>query len=129
MAVYEAGEIFLGARVQKFKATANVPKGAVITITPAAGVPTGATCAEDGAGPFAVAIEAVEDGKIGRAATKGEVAVDCSGNCYTGAVVTGSGGKVKECDTDPSGNWIKPLGRMTVGGANGAVGVVGLGGF
>jgi len=43
--------------------------------------------------------------------------------------VTGSGGKVKVCDTDPSGNWIKPLGRMTVGGANGTVGVVDVGGF
>jgi len=43
--------------------------------------------------------------------------------------VTGSGGKVKVCDTDPSGNYIKPLGRMTVGGADTAVGVVDLGGF
>jgi len=68
-------------------------------------------------------------GKTGRVVTKGEVAVDCSGNCYTGAVVTGSGGKVEVCDTDPSGNYIKPLGRMTVGGADTAVGVVDLGGF
>jgi hypothetical protein len=67
----------------------------VISLTPAAGLPTGAPCAEDGVGPFAVAIEAVANGKTGRVVTKGEVAVDCSGNCYTGAVVTGSGGKVK----------------------------------
>jgi len=44
--------------------------------------------------------------------------------------VTGSGGgKVKVCDTDPSGNYIKPLGRMTVGSVSAAVGVVDLGGF
>ena len=126
---YEAGEFFPGARVQRVTASADIAKGAVVTITPAAGLPTGAPCAEDGVGPFAVAIEAVANGKTGRVVTKGEVAVDCSGNCYTGAVVTGSGGKVKVCDTDPSGNWIKPLGRMTVGGADTAVGVVDLGGL
>ena len=126
---YEAGEIFLNTRVQKFTATADTKKGEVISLTPAAGLPRGAPCAEDGVGPFAVAIEAVANGKTGRVVTKGEVAVDCSGNCYTGAVVTGSRGKVKVCDTDPSGNWIKPLGRMTVGGANGTVGVVDVGGF
>ena len=125
---YEAGEFFPGARVQRVTASADIAKGAVVTITPAP-ASTAATCAEDGAGPFAVAIEAVEDGKIGRVVTKGEVAVDCSGNCYTGAVVTGSGGKVKACIADPSGNYVKPLGRMTVGGANGTVGVVDLGGF
>ena len=126
---YEAGEFFPGARIQKFTATADTKNGKVISLTPAAGLPNGAPCAEDGVGPFAVAIEAVANGKTGRVVTKGEVAVDCSGNCYTGAVVTGSGGKVKVCDTDPSGNWIKPLGRMTVGGANGTVGVVDVGGF
>ncbi len=126
---YEAGEIFLNTRVQEFTATADTKKGKVISLTPAAGLPTGAPCAEDGVGPFAVAIEAVANAKTGRVVTKGEVAVDCSGNCYTGAVVTGSGGKVKVCGTDPSGNWIKPLGRMTVGGANGTVGVVDVGGF
>lgn len=126
---YEAGEFFPGARVQRVTASADIAKGAVVTITPAAGLPTGAPCAEDGVGPFAVAIEAVANGKTGRVVTKGEVAVDCSGNCYTGAVVTGSGGKVAPCDTDPSGNWIKPAGRMTVGGADGTVGVIDLGGF
>ena len=126
---YEAGEFFPGARVQRVTASADIAKGAVVTITPAAGLPTGAPCAEDGVGPFAVAIDTATNGKTGRAVTKGEVSVDCSGNCYTGAVVTGSGGKVKVCDTDPSGNWIKPLGRMTVGGANGTVGVVDVGGF
>ena len=126
---HEAGEIFLNTRLQKFTAAADVKKGEVISITPAAGAPTGAPCAEAGAGPFAVAIEDVAEGKTGLAATKGEVSVDCSGNCYTGAIVTGSGGKVKVCDTDPSGNWIKPLGRMTVGGADTTVGVVDLGGF
>ena len=125
---YEAGEFFPGARIQQVTATADISKGAVVTVTPAA-PPTAAPCAKDGVGPFAVAIEAVANGKTGRVVTKGEVAVDCSGNCYTGAVVTGSGGKVKVCGTDPSGNWIKPLGRMTVGGANGTVGVVDLGGF
>ena len=125
---YEAGEFFPGARIQKVTATADISKGAVVTVTPAA-PPTAATCGEDGVGPSAVAIEAVANGKTGRVVTKGEVAVDCSGDCYTGAVVTGSGGKVKVCDTDPSGNWIKPLGRMTVGGANGTVGVVDLGGL
>ncbi len=121
---YAAGEIAsTGARVQKFTGSADVAKGAVATVTPAA-ASTVATCAEDGAGPFAVTIEAIESGATGRAVTKGEVAVDCSGNCYTGAVVTGSGGKVKECSTDPSGNYIKPLGRMVVGAADGAVGVV-----
>ena len=125
---YEAGEFFPGARIQQVTATADISKGAVVTVTPAA-PPTAAPCAEAGVGPFVVAIEAVANGKTGRVVTKGEVAVDCSGNCYTGAVVTGSGGKVKVCDTDPSGNWIKPLGRMTVGGANGTVGVVDLGGF
>ena len=125
---YEAGEFFPGARIQQVTATADISKGAVVTVTPAA-PPTAAPCAEDGDGPFAVAIEAIADGKKGRVVVKGEVAVDCSDNCYGSAVVTGSGGKVKECDTDPSGNWIKPLGRMTVGGANGAVGVVDLGGF
>jgi hypothetical protein len=126
---YEAGEIFLNTRVQKFTATADTKKGKVISLTPVAGLPTGAPCAEDGVGPFAVAIDTTTNGKTGRAVTKGEVSVDCSGNCYTGAVVTGSGGKVKVCDTDPSGNWIKPLGRMTVGGADGTVGVVDVGGF
>ena len=126
---YEAGEFFPGARVQKFTATADTKKGKVISLTPAAGLPTGAPCAEDGVGPFAVAIDTATNGKTGRAVTKGEVAVDCSGNCFTGAVVTGSGGKVKVCGTDPSGNWIKPLGRMTVGGADTAVGVVDVGGF
>lgn len=126
---YEAGEFFPGARVQRVTASADIAKGAVVTITPAAGLPNGAPCAEDGVGPFAVAIEAVADGKTGRVVTKGEVAVDCSENCFTGAVVTGSGGKVKVCGTDPSGNYIKPLGRMTVGGAATAVGVVDLGGF
>jgi hypothetical protein len=126
---YEAGEIFLNTRVQKFTATADTKKGKVISLTPAAGLPTGAPCAEDGVGPFAVAIDTATNGKTGRAVTKGEVSVDCSGNCYTGAVVTGSGGKVKVCDTDPSGNWIKPLGRMVTGAANGAVGVVDVGGF
>jgi len=125
---YEAGEFFPGARIQQVTATADISKGAVVTVTPAA-PPTAAPCAEDGDGPFAVAIEAIANGKKGRVVVKGEVAVDCSGNCYGSAVVTGSGGKVKVCDTDPSGNWIKPLGRMTVGGANGAVGVVDLGGF
>lgn len=125
---YEAGEFFPGARVQRVTASADIAKGAVVTITPAA-APTAAPCAKDGVGPFAVAIEAVANGKTGRVVTKGEVAVDCSENCYTGAVVTGSGGKVKVCDTDPSGNYIKPLGRMTVGGADTAVGVVDLGGF
>ena len=127
---YEAGEFFPGARVQRVTARADIAKGAVVTITPAAGLPTGAPCAEDGVGPFAVAIEAVANGKTGRVVTKGEVAVDCSGNCFTGAVVTGSGGKVAPCDTDPSGNWINPpAGRMTVGGADGTVGVVDVGGF
>ena len=126
---YEAGEFFPGARVQRVTASADIAKGAVVTITPAAAAPTAAPCAEDGDGPFAVAIEAIADGKKGRVVVKGEVAVDCSGNCYGSAVVTGSRGKVKVCDTDPSGNWIKPLGRMTVGGANGAVGVVDVGGF
>ena len=126
---YEAGEFFPGARVQKFTATADTKKGKVISLTPAAGLPTGAPCAEDGVGPFAVATDTATNGKTGRVVTKGEVAVDCSGNCFTGAVVTGSGGKVKVCGTDPSGNWIKPLGRMTVGGANGTVGVVDVGGF
>lgn len=126
---YEAGEFFPGARVQRVTASADIAKGAVVTITPAAAAPTAATCAEDGDGPFAVAIEAIANGKTGRVVTKGEVAVDCSGNCYGSAVVTGSGGKVKECDTDPSGNWIKPLGRMTVGGADTAVGIVDLGGI
>jgi hypothetical protein len=125
---YDKGEIFLGARVQVITASADISKGAVVTITPGA-APIGTTCAEDGAGPFAVAIENIAEGKKGRVAVKGEATVDCSGNCYTGAVVTGSGGKVKVCDTDPSGNWIKPLGRMTVGGANGTVGVVDFGGF
>jgi len=125
---YEAGEFFPGARIQQVTATADISKGAVVTVTPAA-APTGAPCAEDGVGPFAVAIDTATNGKTGRAVTKGEVSVDCSGNCYTGAVVTGSGGKVKVCDTDPSGNWIKPLGRMTVGGADGTVGVVDVGGF
>ena len=126
---YEAGEIFLNTRVQKFTATADTKKGKVISLTPAAGLPTGAPCAEDGVGPFAVAIDTATNGKTGRAVTKGEVSVDCSGNCHTGAVVTGSGGKVKVCDTDSSGNWVKPLGRMTVGGADGTVGVVDVGGF
>ena len=126
---YEAGEFFPGARVQKFTATADTKKGKVISLTPAAGLPTGAPCAEDGVGPFAVATDTATNGKTGRAVTKGEVSVDCSGNCYTGAVVTGSGGKVKICVTDLSGNWVKPLGRMTVGGADTAVGVVDLGGF
>ena len=126
---YEAGEFFPGARVQKFTATADTKKGKVISLTPAAGLPTGAPCAEDGVGPFAVATDTATNGKTGRAVTKGEVSVDCSGNCYTGAVVTGSGGKVKICVTDSSGNWVKPLGRMTVGGADTAVGVVDLGGF
>ena len=126
---YEAGEFFPGARVQKFTATADTKKGKVISLTPAAGLPTGAPCAEDGVGPFAVATDTATNGKTGRAVTKGEVSVDCSGNCYTGAVVTGSGGKVKICVTDTSGNWVKPLGRMTVGGADTAVGVVDLGGF
>jgi len=80
--------------VQRVTASADIAKGAVVTITPAA-PSTAAACAEDGVGPFAVAIEAVANGKTGRVVTKGEVAVDCSGNCYTGAVVTGSGGKVK----------------------------------
>ena len=125
---YEAGEFFPGARIQQVTATADISKGAVVTITPAAS--TAAACAEDGVGPFAVAIEAVANGKTGRVVTKGEVAVDCSGNCFTGAVVTGSGGKVAPCDTDPSGNWINPpAGRMTVGGADGTVGVVDVGGF
>lgn len=125
---YDKGEIFLGARVQVFTATADFEKGDVATVTPAA-ASTAAPCAEDGVGPFAVAIEKIANGKKGRFATKGEVAVDCSGNCYASAVVTGSGGKVKVCDTDPSGNNIKPLGRMTVGGGSGTVGVVDLGGF
>ena len=125
---YEAGEFFPGARIQQVTATADISKGAVVTVTPAA-APTAAPCAKDGDGPFAVAIEAIANCKKGRVVVKGEVAVDCSGNCYGSAVVTGSGGEVKVCDTDPSGNWIKPLGRMTVGGANGAVGVVDLGGF
>ncbi len=125
---YEAGEFFPGARIQQVTATADISKGAVVTVTPAA-APTAAPCAEDGDGPFAVAIEAIADGKKGRVVVKGEVAVDCSGNCYGSAVVTGSGGEVKVCGTDPSENWIKPLGRMTVGGANGAVGVVDVGGF
>ena len=125
---YEAGEFFPGARIQKVTATADITKGAVVTIAPAA-ASTAAPCAKSGDGPFAVAIEAIANGKTGRVVSKGEVAVDCSGNCYTGAVVTGSGGKVKVCDTDQSGNWVKPLGRMTVGGANGTVGVVDLGGL
>lgn len=125
---YEAGEFFPGARIQQVTATADIGKGAVVTVTPAA-APTAAPCAEDGDGPFAVAIEAIANGKKGRVVVKGEVAVDCSGNCYGSAVVTGSGGEVKVCGTDPSENWIKPLGRMTVGGANGAVGVVDVGGF
>jgi len=125
---YEAGEFFPGARIQKVTATADITKGAVVTIAPAA-ASTAAPCAKSGDGPFAVAIEAIANGKTGRAVTKGEVAVDCSGNCYTGAVVTGSGGKVKVCDKDLSENWVKPLGRMTVGGANGTVGVVDLGGL
>ena len=125
---YEAGEFFPGARVQRVTASADIAKGAVVTVTPAA-PPTAATCAEDGVGPSAVAIEAIANGKTGRVVSKGEVAIDCSGNCYTNAIVTGSGGKVKACDKDPSENWIKPLGRMTVGGANGTVGVVDLGGL
>lgn len=125
---YEAGEIFVGTRVQVLTTTADFVKGQVGTITPAS-ESTAAPCAEDGVGPFVVAIEAIKSGKKGRFATKNEVAVDCSGNCYAGAVVTGGGGKVKVCGTDPSGNWIKPLGRMTFGGANGKVGVVDLGGF
>lgn len=123
---YAAGEIFEGSQVQKFTASATVAKGAVITVTPAAS-PTGATCAGPGAGPFAVAIEAVASGATGRMVTKGPVSVDCSGNCYTGAVVTGYAGKVKVCSTDPSGNYIKPAGRMFLGAADGGVGIVDLG--
>jgi hypothetical protein len=124
---YAAGEIFEGSQVQKFTASAAVAKGAVITVTPAASLPTGATCAGPGAGPFAVAIEAVASGATGRMVTKGPVSVDCSGNCYTGAVVTGCAGKVKVCSTDPSGNYIKPAGRMFLGAADGGVGIVDLG--
>ncbi|MFA5408841.1 MAG: hypothetical protein WC343_08755 [Bacilli bacterium] len=125
---YTAGEFQPGARIQKVTATADIAKGAVVTITPAA-APTAATCAEAGDGPFAVAIESIANGATGRVVTKGGVAVDCSGNCYGGAVVTGSGGKAKVCSTDPSENWIKPLGRMIVGAATGVVGVVDVGGF
>jgi len=89
---------------------AQILQRAPLSRSPPAAPSTAAACAEDGVGPFAVAIEAVANGKTGRVVTKGEVAVDCSENCYTGAVVTGSGGKVKVCDTDPSGNYIKPLG-------------------
>ena len=124
---YTAGEIFEESQVQKFAASADVAKGAVITVTPAASLPTGATCAGPGAGPFAVAIEAVASGATGRMVTKGPVSVDCSGNCYTGAVVTGYAGKVKVCSTDASGNWVKPAGRMFLGAADGGVGIVDLG--
>ena len=124
--VYAAGEFFEGAQIQKFTGSAAVAKGAVITVTPAA-PPTGATCASPGAGPFAVAIEAVASGATGRMVTKGPVSVDCSGNCYTGAVVTGNGGKVTVCSVDPSGNYIKPAGRMFLGAADGGVGIVDLG--
>jgi len=114
--------------VQRVTASADIAKGAVVTITPAA-PSTAAACAEDGVGPFAVAIEAVANGKTGRVVTKGEVAVDCSGNCYTGAVVTGSGGESQGVRHRPVRNYIKPLGRMTVGSVSAAVGVVDLGGF
>lgn len=127
---YEAGEFFPGARIQQVTAWgAAIVKGEVLTLTPTSTLPRAAKCDASGNAPYAVAIEAIDSSGNGRVVTKGEVAVDCSGNCYTGAVVTGSGGKVKACDKDPSENWIKPLGRMTVGGATGTVGVVDLGGF
>ena len=36
---YEAGEFFPGARVQRVTASADIAKGAVVTITPAAHLP------------------------------------------------------------------------------------------
>jgi len=86
--------------VQRVTASADIAKGAVVTITPAA-PSTAAACAEDGVGPFAVAIEAVANGKTGRVVTKGEVSVDCSGT-VTPRRCDWKWRKVKVCDTDPS---------------------------
>jgi len=125
---YEAGEFFPGARVQRVTASADIAKGAVVTITPAHHLPqrpvlkTVSGRSRSRSRPWRTARPAASSRRA-----KSQLTVPRT--VYTGAVVTGSGGKVKVCDTDPSGNYIKPLGRMTVGGADTAVGVVDLGGF
>ena len=128
---YTAGEFFPGARIEQVTAWgAAIVKGEVLTLTPTSTLPRAAKCDASGNAPYAVAIEAIDSSGNGRAVVYGPVAVTADGNCYRGAIVGGKTGKVivvKACDT--LGNWIKPLGRMTVGGADTTVGVVDLGGF
>jgi len=130
-----AGEFSDTAIVQEFTTSADVAKGAVCTITPAA-ASTVATCADadaSGNGPYAVAIEAAASGAKVRCVVYGEVGVDASGNCYQGALVYGrGGGAVTRAFTSKAHYQGAPaLGRVTVGAADNGVATVfvGIGGI
>ena len=121
------GEFSDEAIIQTFTASAAISKGAVCTVTPAA-TSTVATCANSdasGNAPYAVAIEDVANGAVGRFVIFGEVAVDASGNCYKGAYVYGKGGSAVLRDLDGAGYDVSTdaeiLGRVTEGAADGGI--------
>lgn len=132
---YVLGEFSDTAIIQEFTdGGAGVTKGDVVTITPEA-ASTVATCSNSdasGNGPYAVAIETAAASAKVRCVVYGEVGVDASGNCYTGAIVYGKGGSaVTRTLSDYAVSKAPTLGRVTEGAADGGVCTVfvGIGGI
>jgi hypothetical protein len=131
MAYLEAGEFSNTAVLQEFTdGGAGVTKGDVVTITGAA-ASTVATCDASGNAPYAVATETVAAGKKVMCVVRGEVSVTADGNCYTGVIVGGKSGKVKlvakPFETLAPAAGICPAGKVTEGGATGAIVTIFLG--
>jgi len=134
MTYARAGEFSQNAVIQYFTTSADVARGAVVTITPAA-TSTVAPCADEdapGNGPYAVAIQAAASGEVCACVIYGEVGVIASGNCYKGALVYGKdGAAVARTPTPFDPELAAPtLGMVTEGAADGGVCTVfvGLGG-
>ena len=122
-----AGEFSNTAILQKFTTSADVTKGDIVTITPAAS-PTVAECDASGNAPYAVATATATSGNTVMCVIYGEVSVTASGNCYTGAIVGGTSGSAVVISTPfqtlaPSAGPV-PLGKITEGAADTGIATV-----
>ncbi len=127
-----AGEFSNDCRIETVTAWgAAITKGQVLTLTPTSTIPRAAACDASGNASYAVAIEAIDSSANGRAVVYGEVGVVASGNCYRGAIVGGTSGKVvvvaKPFETLAPAAGPCPCGRITVGAADTEIATVFLG--
>ena len=126
--VYAApGEFSNTAILKKFTTSADVTKGDIVTITPAAS-PTVKKCDASGNAPYAVATATATSGNTVMCVVYGEVSVTADGNCYTGAIVGGVSGKAKlvalPFQTLAPAAGPCPLGKVTDGAANTGIATV-----